>query len=153
MPDARQVYLVVRASPDIAKSADWPAFRDEWRDQIKHSAEQDGWHFTILDAEPPRDTAAGTLIAIYINDYRYVSAAARVLFGIMTGNAFIQGAAELHEYPGKQAIGTVGLNVSSSARGGVASAMTGRQVATLTGDIFARLNQREKRATATAPAG
>lgn len=150
-PDARRIYLVVRPSPDIARSADWAAFRDEWRDQIAHGAEQDKRHFTMLDAEPPSDTPHGTLIAIYINDYRFIHAAARVLFGIMTGNAFIQGSASIYEYPGRQGRGTVPLNVSSSAWGGVASAMTGRQVATLTSDIFGQINRRETRAVAGAP--
>ena len=45
--------------------------------------------FEVQKGEARSTGEAGTLLQVYVNDYRMVGIGSRILFGVMTGNAFI----------------------------------------------------------------
>ena len=122
------VALLITGSPTIQASADWHAFRAEWRTAFASSAAAAGLPFTYLEAEGVDQATGGVLVRVAVSDYRYLTSGARYGFGVMTGNAFINADAEFFEFPGRRSIGTRKYSTSSSAWEGVFSAMTDKQV-------------------------
>ena len=86
---AKKVVLVMTGSKAVVEAKDWAAFKQEWRDTLSEYAKQDGIAFSIQDAAPPPGAEAGTVLAVYVNDYRWVGIGARIMLGIMSGNAYI----------------------------------------------------------------
>ena len=69
-----------------------------------------------------------TLLVVNVIDYRYVSIGARVAFGIMTGNAFINAQVGFRDLKTGETWATKTYDTKSSAWNGVFAAMTTKQV-------------------------
>ena len=135
----QKLVLFVKGSPQIARSRDWDDFRGEWREAMTSAAATAGVPFVFVDQEPESHPDAATLVVIDINDYRYVSAGSRILFGVMTGNAYIEANAQYYELPQKRPLGERRYNTTSTAWQGIFSAMTSKQVAAICAEILSEL--------------
>jgi hypothetical protein len=87
------------------------------------------------DGEARADGEAGTVVAIDVQDYRYVSTGARFGLGIMTGNAFVDARVRYLDARSGTVFGEDKVNTSSSAWQGVFSAMTSKQLAAIAKEI------------------
>lgn len=136
---AKRLVLNMSGGSEVVQSKDWEAFKGEWRGALRTEAAAAGIAFDSQEGEAKPLAAAGTLLVVYVNDYRYVSPGARFGFGIMTGNAFIDARLRYLDLKSGQPLGEQSLNTSSSAWQGIFSAMTDKQVAAIARDIVADL--------------
>ena len=137
-----KVALLITGNSTVQASADWQAFRAEWRTAFNAAASAAGLAFSYLESEPTDQPIGTTLVKISVNDYRYLTPGARFGLGIMTGNAFIDSDAEFIELPAKRLLGTRKYATSSSAWQGVFSAMTDKQVSALSTEIVQELKRK-----------
>jgi hypothetical protein len=85
----------------------------------------------------PRPTGAeGVLVVVNVIDYRYVSIGARVMLGVMTGNAFINSQVGFHDLKTGETWSTKTYDTKSSAWNGVFAAMTTKQVRAICHEIL-----------------
>ena len=135
---AKKVVLVMTGSKAVVEAKDWAAFKEEWRDTLSEYAKQDGIAFSIQDAAPPPGAEAGTVLAVYVNDYRWVGIGARIWLGVMSGNAYIDAKVNYRDLKTGQNFGAQDYNTSSSAWHGVFGKMTPQQVDSIGLQIFSQ---------------
>lgn len=135
---AKKVVLVMTGSKAVVEAKDWAAFKEEWRDTLSEYAKQDGIAFSIQDAAPPPGLEAGTVLAVYVNDYRWVGIGARIMLGIISGNAYIDAKVNYRDLKTGQNFGAQDYNTSSSAWQGVFGKMTPQQVDSIGLQIFSQ---------------
>jgi len=82
----------------------------------------------------------GTLLQVYVNDYRMVGIGARIFLGVMTGNAYIDAKASYTDLNDGKEFGERTYNTTSSAWGGVFAKMTPQQVDAIASMVFAELS-------------
>jgi hypothetical protein len=56
----------------VTQSKDWPAFQEEWRATFADHAKDAGVAFEVQKGEARSIGEAGTLLQVYLNDYRIV---------------------------------------------------------------------------------
>lgn len=139
---AKKVVLVMTGSKAVVEAKDWAAFKEEWRDTLSEYAKQDGIAFSIQDAAPPPGADAGTVLAVYVNDYRWVGIGARIMLGIMSGNAYINAKVNYRDLKTGQNFGAQDYNTSSSAWQGIFGKMTPQQVDSIGLQIFSQFKPR-----------
>jgi hypothetical protein len=84
----------------------------------------------------------GTLLAVNVNDYRVVGQGARILFGIMTGNAYIDAQLRYTDLQNGAAFGAQGINTSSSAGHGIFATVTPKQIYAIADDVIRQMKTR-----------
>jgi hypothetical protein len=99
-----------------------------------------GASFTAQDGEPKPTGSAGTLLAVDVIDFRYVSTGARIGLGIMTGNAFVNAQVSFRDLSTGQVWGERHYDTSSSAWQGVFAPMTDKQVHAICKEIVSTLS-------------
>jgi hypothetical protein len=85
---------------------------------------------------------SGTVVAVKVNDYRYVSAVARYAVGVLTGNAFIDADVAFLDLKTRRPIGNRNYSTSSSAWQGIFSAMTPKQLEGISTEIVKEVSRR-----------
>lgn len=133
---AKKVVLVMTGSKAVVEAKDWVAFKEEWRDTFAEYAKADGIAFSLQDGVPPPSSEAGTILAVYVNDYRWVGIGARIMLGVMSGNAYIDAKVNYRDLKTGQNFGTQDYNTSSSAWQGIFGKMTPQQVDSIGLQIF-----------------
>jgi hypothetical protein len=128
-------------SKHAATDTGWPDFKKEWIDITQEQATGKGIAFTTQDGQAKASGEQGTLVVVHINDYRYVSIAKRMMLGIMSGNAYIDSKVEFRDLATGKLYGERAYNTSSSAWGGVFSAMTPKQIYALADEIIGEIKQ------------
>ncbi len=71
--------------------------------------------FATQDGEAKPTGEAGTLVIVKVNDYKHVSIGARIMLGVMTGNAYIDAQVEFRDLATGKLYGERTYNTSSSA--------------------------------------
>jgi hypothetical protein len=135
----RTVVLDLTGSATSTGSKDWGDFKDLWREPCAHEAALAGDSFVMQDREPVPMGAEGTHVTVDVADYRYVSTGARVMLGVMTGNAYINAHVTFSDLKSGAARSTKTYDTTSSAWGGVFSGMTTKQVTAMCHEIFVDL--------------
>lgn len=125
---AKRVVLNVQLDPKHPADSGWVAFRKEWVDITTEQAGKLNLPLSVQegDAKPTGD--AGVLMVVKVNDYRHVGVGQRLMFGIMTGNAFIDAKVEFRDLSNGAVFGERSYNTSSSAGHGVFAAVTPKQI-------------------------
>jgi hypothetical protein len=100
-----------------------------------------GLSFAYQETVPTSSADAATLVVVTVNDYRYVSPGARIAFGIMTGNAFIDADASFSELPSNRPAGARKYKTSSSAGHGIFAAVTEKQIRSICDQIVKDISQ------------
>jgi hypothetical protein len=140
-PAASTKRLVLNMSgPDfVTQAKDWPAFQEEWRATFADHAKEAGIAFDVQKGEARPTGETGTLLRVYVNDYRLVGIGARIFFGVMTGNAYIDAKATYTDLNDGRGFGERAYNTSSTAWAGVFAKMTPQQVDQIATKVFGEL--------------
>jgi hypothetical protein len=133
---AKRLVLNMSGPATVTQSKDWPAFQEEWRATFADHAKEAGVAFDVQRGEARSTGEAGTLLQVYVNDYRMVGIGSRIFFGVMTGNAFIDAKASYTDLNDGKAFGERTYNTTSSAWGGVFAKMTPQQVDAIASKVF-----------------
>ncbi|MGZ5194482.1 MAG: hypothetical protein ACXWB8_03530 [Ramlibacter sp.] len=137
--------VVVSGKPAVQANGDWLAFLEEWRSSFTASAATAKLPLLFAKDETAIPANASILVRLTVNDFKYVSTGKRLLLGIMSGNAYMDVDAQYVELPSNKPFGAKKFNTSSSAWEGILSAVTPRQVETVSEMIV-------KEVVSTAPA-
>lgn len=141
IPAASSKKLVMNMSGPkaVVEASDWESFKEEWRATFADHAKDAGIAFSMQDGALRPKGDAGTLLSVYVNDYRMVGIGSRIFFGIMTGNAYIDAKATYNDLKTGNPFGTQSYNTSSSAWHGIFGKMTPQQVDAIAAEIFSEL--------------
>ncbi len=133
---AKKVVLSMGGTKAAVEAKDWASFKEEWRATFAEHAKDAGIAFTMQDGDVRPAGEAGTLLSVYVNDYRQVGIGARIFLGVMTGNAYVDAKIGFVDLANGQRFGEQTYNTSSSAWGGVFSKMTPQQVDAIASGVF-----------------
>ena len=136
---AKHLVLNMTGASIVTSAKDWPKFQKEWSDNFAEYAKTDGVTFEVQDGEGHATGEPGTLLKVYVNDYRFVGIGSRIMFGVMTGNAYINAKATFCNLSDGTEIGERAYNTSSTAWAGIFAKMTPGQVDTIGQQVFAEL--------------
>lgn len=134
---SRKIVLVMTGPQKVLESKDWPDMKREWKDTFAEHAKAAGIAFSFADTLPAPGTEEGTLLLVNVADYRIVGIGMRILFGVMTGNAYIDAQVAFNNLRGGSKFGEQQYNTSSSAWGGVFAKVTPQQVDQIASGVFA----------------
>jgi hypothetical protein len=133
---ARKVVLAMTGPKHVVEARDWADFKREWRETFADHAREAGIAFSFAETEPQPGGEDGTLLRVTVADYRIVGIGSRIMFGIMTGNAFIDARIQYASLRNGTPFGEQQYNTSSSAGRGVFSKVTPQQVNEIAGNVF-----------------
>jgi hypothetical protein len=144
VPSASARLLVVHftGSDEVLKSKDWEALKGEWRGALKTAAEAKGMTVRFAETAPSAAAEDGTVAAVRVADYRYVTPGARYGFGVFTGNAFMDARVDFQDLRSGRAFGQRQYNTSSSAWQGIFSAVTDKQLAAISAQMVDEITRR-----------
>ena len=138
----KRIAMDVQGNETMTASRDWEQFRGVWRTEMAEAAKLQGVAVVPLEAARAPDAAPATLVTVKVNDYRYITRAARVVAGITTGNAYVDSDVTFTELPAGTLIGKRKYATSSSTMQGVFAPMTERQLQGITEEIVREISQR-----------
>lgn len=130
-----KITMNITGSQLATKTSDWEQLKAEWRDAMKSAAAAAGIKFSSQEGKPKPTGETGTLVVVTVDDYRYISAGARYGLGVMTGNAFVNSSVQFRDLKTGDLLGQRSYNTTSSAWEGIFSAMTAKQIQTISADI------------------
>lgn len=133
---AKKVVLSMTGPKTVVESKDWAEFQREWRETFAEHAKEAGIAFAFVDAGNRPAPEDGTLLNVEVADYRIVGIGARIFFGVMTGNAYIDAKVRYADLRDGKPLGEQQFNTSSSAWGGIFAKVTPQQVDAIATDIF-----------------
>lgn len=133
---AKKVVMSMTGPRQVTDAKDWADFKREWRDTFGDHAKAAGIEFSFVEGDVQPQNVDGTLLAVTVADYRMVGIAARVFFGIMTGNAYIDAKVRFANLRDGATLGEQQHNTSSSAWGGVFAKVTPQQVDAIATEVF-----------------
>ena len=136
------VVLRMNGSKVATASSDWPQVQTEWREAMQGASNPEGLNFIDETAGIASRSGAGTVVDVYVDDYHFVSQGARIAFGIMTGNAFMQAKVTFRDLQTDQVFGERSYNTKSSAWQGIFAPTTDRQTRAIVADVVKQINPR-----------
>lgn len=139
---AKRVILNMTGPANVTQAKDWVAFKEEWRATFADHAKDAGIAFDVQQGETRATGEGGTLLNVYVNDYRMVGIGARIFLGIMSGNAYIDAKVSFVDLNGGAALGDRAYNTTSSAWQGVFGKMTPQQVDAIATQVFQEIRTR-----------
>jgi hypothetical protein len=139
---SKRLVLNLQLDPKHPKDSGWQSFRQEWVDIFTEQAKSKGVQFAMQDGEAKPTGEAGTLLAVYIDDYKHVTVGQRMMLGIMTGNAYINAKASFRDLSTGAAYGERNYNTSSSAGQGVFAPVTPKQLYAISEDVLSQVQGR-----------
>lgn len=131
----KALVLDVTGSAVSTSAKDWNDFRALWPEACSQEATAVGAAFSLPDAVGSSTKSDGTLVVVDVEDYRYVSTGARIAFGVMTGNAFINAKVTFRDLKSGEVRATKSYDTTSTAWQGVFSGMTTKQVRAMCHEI------------------
>ena len=135
----KSIVLNMTGSTVSTTAEDWNEFKGLWGDACRQETVAVGAAFSMQEGEPKPTGNAGTLVVVDVSDYRYISNGARIMLGVMTGNAYIDAKASYSDLNDGKAFGERAYNTTSSAWAGVFAKMTPQQVDAIASKVFAEL--------------
>ena len=144
VPEGSKARLVmnVGGGPQVVASRDWETFRAAWRTAFKAEADAAGTAFVWQDGPLKPLPQAGTLLAVHIDDYRYLPPGARQDLGATTGTAHVNAKLRFLSLVDGRPFGEQTVNTGPSAGQGVSSATTEKQIEAIAKDVM-RVFRRE----------
>jgi len=133
---SRKLVLAMTGSKQVLQASDWSSFKKEWSETFAEHAKTAGIAFEFADGDTNPKGQDGTLVSVHVEDYRMVGIGARIFFGAMTGNAYIDARVRMLDLRDGREFGQQAHNTTSSAWGGVAARMTPQQVDAIANDVF-----------------
>lgn len=139
---SKMLVLNLQLDAKHSKDAGWQSFRNEWIDLFEEQAKAKGVKFSVQDGDAKPTGEAGTLLSVHIDDYKHVTIGQRVMFGIMTGNAYINAKASFRDLSTGAAYGERHYNTSSSGGQGVFAPVTPKQLYAISEDVLGQVQGR-----------
>lgn len=139
LASARKVVMTMTGPANVTQSKDWAEFKREWRETFADHAKAAGIAFSFVDTAPNAGAEDATLLTVDVADYRIVGIGARIMFGIMTGNAFIDAKVRYAALRNGTVYGEQQYNTSSSAGAGIFAKVTPQQVDAIATNVFSSL--------------
>jgi len=136
---ARNVVLTMTGPKVVVEAKDWAEFKREWRETFSDHAKDAGIAFSFAESAPQPGGQDGTLLLVNVADYRNVGIGSRLMFGIMTGNAFIDARIRFVNLRDGTTLGEQQYNTTSRAMSGVFANVTPQQVNIIATEIFTDL--------------
>jgi hypothetical protein len=136
----KHVVLNLTGSDVTTSAKDWSDFKGIWNDECSDEFREAEAQFSMQDGAPQFTGSEGALVVVNVVDYRYVSIGARVMFGIMTGNAFINAQVGFRDLKTGETWATRTYDTKSSAWNGVFAAMTTKQVRAVCHEILGEVS-------------
>jgi hypothetical protein len=136
----KNVVLNLTGSDATTSAKDWTGFKGIWNDECSDEFHDAEAQFSMQDGAPTGSGSEGDLVVVNVVDYRYVSIGARVMFGIMTGNAFINAQVDFRDLKTGETWATKTYDTKSSAWNGVFAAMTTKQVRAMCHEILGEVS-------------
>ncbi|MDQ6627846.1 MAG: hypothetical protein M3Z29_05250 [Pseudomonadota bacterium] len=136
---ASKLVLNIDGSTASVGAGDWQDFKLEWKESFSEQAKVAGLSFEMQDGPPKPTGEDGTLLSVYIEDYRFLRPGTRYAVGIMSGNAYIESKLTFSSLKTGATFGSRSANTSSSAWQGIFSAMTNKQVEAIAVDVVGQL--------------
>ena len=149
VPEASATTLVlnVTGSGNALASSDWPAFKAAWAQSFAAQAAAAHIAFRMQDGPAGPTGEQGTLLAVFVDDYRMIRPGVREGVGILGGNAFIESTFRFNSLKTGETFAVHTVNVSSPSWQSALAAMTDAQVEAIAADVMQTL-----RSSAPAPA-
>ena len=136
----KTIVLDVTGSTGSTTAKDWRDFKKVWSEQCAQEFGSAGAVFAMQeDYAQPAGGASGTLVVVNVVDYRYISTGARIMFGIMTGNAYINAEVTFRDLASGEVRVTKKYDTSSTAWQGIFSGMTTKQVHAMCHEILGEI--------------
>jgi hypothetical protein len=135
----KSIVLNMTGSTVSTTAQDWNEFKGLWGDACRQETVAVGAAFSMQEGEPKPTGNAGTLVVVDVADYRYISTGARVMLGVMTGNAYINARVTFRDLKSGDVRASETYDTKSSAWGGVFAAMTTKQVRAMCHEIVAEI--------------
>jgi hypothetical protein len=131
----KSIVLNMTGSTVATTAKDWNDFKGLWRDACTQESATVSAVFSMQDGEPKPTGDTGTLVVVDVADYRYVSTGARIMLGVMTGNAFINAQVTFRDLKSGDVRATKTYDTTSTAWQGIFSGMTTKQVRAMCHEI------------------
>jgi uncharacterized protein YceK len=135
----KSMVLYMTGSTTATTAKDWHEFKGVWRDACTQEATAVGAAFAIQEGEPKPTGESGTLVVVDVADFRYVSTGARIMFGVMTGNAFVNAQVTFRDLNIGDVQQSKSYDTTSSAWQGIFSGMTVKQVRAMCHEIVSEI--------------
>jgi len=142
LASGKKVVLNMTGPKTVTEAKDWASFKEEWRATFAEHAKEKGIVFSVQEGNARPLGEPGTLLDVYVNDYRQVGIGARIFLGVMTGNAYIDAKVGFADLNAGERFGEQAYNTSSSAWSGVFGKMTPQQVDAIASEIFGSIKPR-----------
>ena len=136
---AKALVLNISGSTESVSAPEWESFKRVWNDACGQEAASIGAAFSIQTGETKWTGQPGTIVAVDILDYRYITAAMRYAVGGMSGNAYIDARVNFLDLGSGLSLGTHAYNTSSVYWQSVFSAVTVKQVRAICHEIIVEL--------------
>lgn len=133
---ARKVVMVMTGSKQVVEAKDWADFKKEWRDTFADHAKAAKIDFTFVEGDVAPRAEDGTIVLVNVADYRIVGIGMRIMFGIMTGNAYIDAKVKYANLRDGTVFGEQQFNTTSSAGAGIFAKVTPQQVDQIGTEVF-----------------
>lgn len=133
---ARKVVLTMTGPQQVTEAKDWSDFKREWRETFAEHAKEAGIAFSFVEGDLPPPGEDGTVLFVDVADYRMIGIGTRIMFGIMTGNAFIDARIRFANLRDGSTLGEQQYNTSSSAASGIFAKVTPQQVDAIAAEVF-----------------
>jgi len=133
---ARNVVLTLTGPKEIVTSKDWGEFKREWRETFSEHAKQAGIAYGFVEDVPQGIAQEGTLLLVDVADYRTVGIGARIMLGVMTGNAFIDAKVRYLNLRDGSPFGERQYKTTSTAAAGIFAKVTPQQVDAIATNVF-----------------
>jgi ABC-type uncharacterized transport system auxiliary subunit len=133
---ARKVVMAMTGSKQVVEAKDWAEFKREWRETFAEHAKAAGIAFSFVEGDVAPRAEDGTLVLVDVADYRIVGIGMRIMFGIMTGNAYIDAKVKYANLRDGKVLGEQQFNTSSSAGAGIFAKVTPQQVDLIGSEVF-----------------
>lgn len=135
----KSIVLNMTGSTVSTTAKDWNDFKHLWRDACTKESAAVGAPFSMQDGEPKPTGEAGTLVVVNVADYHYISEGARIMFGVMTGNAYINAQVTFRDLKNGDVEANKTFDTTSSAWEGVFAGMTHKQVHAMCHEIVSEI--------------
>ena len=115
----KAVVLNVSGSGTALAAEDWGKLKAEWAQQVMNAASKRGARFSTQDGEPRGLGQPGTLVSVYVSDFKFVAPGARATLGILAGKAEISAKVRLLDLQTGSPLGERNYKSSSDDAPGV----------------------------------
>lgn len=135
----KSIVLNITGSTVSTTAKDWSGFKALWPEPCAQESAAVGANFSMQDGAPTPTGNPGTLVVVDVADYHYISTGARIMFGVMTGNAYINAQVTFRDLKSGDVRATKKYDTTSTAWQGVFSGMTVKQVHAMCHEIVGEI--------------